>query len=127
MGEANPRFLLFTLEGGGRAYYLLNIISSCKTLLSYWVDSFFVVVVLNTLTRLEKYLLQVPEGVPCGSVSSVPAAQVPAAPTFHLLQLALPESETKTASEEEGPDVQLQRRHLLREVRRDNGTVSARR
>ena len=50
MGEANPRFLLFTLEGGGRAYYLLNIISSCKTLLSYWVNSFFVVIVLNTLT-----------------------------------------------------------------------------
>ena len=29
-GKLQPRFLLFTLEGGRRAYYLLNIIVSCK-------------------------------------------------------------------------------------------------
>ena len=70
-------------------------------------------------------------------MSSVLAAQVPAAQALHLLQLALSgelpptptplsialftflfsESETATAGEEEGPDVQLQRGHLLREVR----------
>ena len=79
--------------------------------------------------------MQVPQGVPSGPMSLVLAAQVSTAPALHLLQLALSgkttsfsstqrhlmvllsESEATKAGKEEGPDVQLQRGHLLREVR----------
>merc|ERR1711881_514312 len=71
------------------------------------------------------FTLQVPEGVPSGAVPPLPAAQVPAAQTLHLLQLALPEPEEEEARQEERPDIQLLRRYLLREVRRDNRPLPA--
>ena len=154
-GEASHAFCYShpSLVAAPRLLSLRHHHLDCKNLLLSWVhfSAFFTQTLWPCFKTFDitpvgwhlMCLLQVPEGVPSGPVPSVLAAQVPAAQAFHLFQLALSgipptcllalltfafsESETATPSEEEGPDVQLQRRHLLREVRRDNRIVSARR
>ena len=71
--------------------------------------------------------LQIPKGVSCGAVPAVPAAQVPAAPPLHLLQLALPEPAAEAAAPPPRRHLRLQRRRLLHQVRRDHRHLLRRR
>ena len=68
-------------------------------------------------------LLQVPEGVPSGPVPSVLAAQVSAAPAFHLLQLALSGKNCQSTATHASPS-SFQNQKRRRPVRRRDQTFN---
>ena len=66
---------------------------------------------------------QVSQGVPSGTVSPVSPTQMPTAQAFHLFQLAFSEPAKAQANQTKGWNLQLQRRCLLSQVRRDHGPL----
>lgn len=110
------------------AYYLRSIIISVvgKPFSSRGFASVPRLLKQKLLTPIRWHLmclLQVPEGVPSGPVPSVLAAQVPAAPAFHLLQLALSGKNCQSTATHSSPS-SFQNQKRRRPVRRRDQTFN---
>jgi hypothetical protein len=69
---------------------------------------------------------QISKRVSRGAVPPVSAAQVPAAPSVHVFQLALSKPASPAPDAKEGRNLLLQRGRLLHQVRRDHGALPGR-